>query len=169
MDQFLTSKGRRLIGWDEILEGGLAQNATVMSWRGEEGGIQAANAGHDVVMATNQFTYLDYYQSEDTAHEPLAGGGFIPLSKIYAYEPVPAALDEQAARHVLGAQCQLWAEFIPNTRHMEYMAFPRVSALAEVTWSPAGEKDYAGFLERMAAHLKRLDVLDVNYRPLSKP
>jgi hexosaminidase len=169
MDSFLTSKGRRLIGWDEILEGGLAQNATVMSWRGEEGGIHAANAGHDVVMAPYQHTYLDYYQSEDTANEPLAGGGFTPLSKVYAYEPVPAVLDKQAARHVLGAQCQLWAEFIPSVKHMEYMAFPRLSALAEVTWSPAKDKDYDDFLGRMKTHLKRLDVLDVNYRPVEKP
>jgi len=169
MDTFLTARGRRLIGWDEILEGGLAQNATVMAWRGEKGGIQAANAGHDVVMAPNQYTYLDYYQSEDTAGEPLAIGGFLPLSQVYAYEPIPAGLDPQAVHHVLGAQCQLWTEYIPNPKQLEYMAFPRLAALSEVTWTPAQDKDYPDFLERLKSHLKRLDIMDVNYRPIDKP
>ena len=167
MDTFLTAKGRRLIGWDEILEGGLAQNATVMSWRGENGGIQAANAGHDVVMAPYQYTYLDYYQSEDRASEPLAIGGFMPLSQVYDYEPIPAGLDPQMAHHVLGAQCQLWTEYIPNPKQLEYMAFPRLAALSEVTWTPAQEKDYPDFLERLNSHLKRLDIMDVNYRPIN--
>jgi hexosaminidase len=169
MDTFLTGKGRRLIGWDEILEGGLAQNVTVMSWRGEEGGMRAAAAGHDVVMAPNTYTYLDYYQFEDTADEPDAIGGFLPLSKVYSYEPISPEMDAQAAQHVLGAQCQLWTEFIPDPKQLEFMAFPRLAALAEVTWTPAKNKDYADFLERLQSHLKRLDALDVNYRQLDKP
>jgi hexosaminidase len=165
MDDFLNARGRVLIGWDEILEGGLAQNAVVMSWRGEDGGIAAALAGHDVVMAPNTYTYFDYYQSEDRAKEPLAIGGFLPLEKVYGYEPIPAALTAEQGAHVLGAQCQLWSEYIPTASHLEYMTFPRLCALAEVVWSPAGRKDYAGFLTRLQSHLARLDTLGVNYRP----
>ena len=166
MDAYLTGKGRRLVGWDEILEGGLAPNATVMSWRGEEGGIAAAQAGHDVVMAPNQYTYLDYYQSADPNSEPLGIGGYLPLEKVYGYEPIPAALKDRAARHVLGAQAQLWTEYLPNERQVEYMAFPRLCALAEVAWSPPEVKDYPDFLSRLAGHLPRLDALDVRYRKL---
>jgi hexosaminidase len=166
MDTFLTERGRRLVGWDEILEGGLAPNATVMSWRGEQGGIAAATAGHDVVMAPNTYTYLDYYQSQDKDSEPLGIGGYLPLETVYGYEPVPAALTPEAARHVLGAQAQLWTEYLPGHRQVEYMAFPRLSALAEVVWTPAAQKDYRDFLERLPEHLKRLDALDVNYRRL---
>ena len=166
MDAFLTSRGRRLVGWDEILEGGLAEHATVMSWRGEEGGIEAATSGHDVVMAPNTYTYLDYYQSEDTDHEPLAFGGFLPLSEVYAYDPIPHGLSSSKARHVLGTQAQLWTEYIPNPKQAEYMYFPRLSALSEVAWSPRAGKDYADFLRRLKVHVQRLDMLDVNYRKL---
>ncbi len=166
MDAFLASKGRRLIGWDEILEGGLAENAVVMSWRGVEGGIAAARAGHDVVMTPTSHTYLDYYQSKDQAHEPLAIGGFLPLETVYAYEPVPAQLEPQFAPHVLGAQAQVWTEYMPDSKHVEYMAFPRLSALAEVVWSPKEGKDYADFVKRLEPHAERLRALDVNYRPL---
>jgi hexosaminidase len=166
MDEFLTQRGRRLVGWDEILEGGLASNATVMSWRGEKGGIAAARAGHDVVMAPNHYTYFDYYQSENRDQEPLAIGGHVPLQRVYDYDPVPAVLSREAARHVLGAQGQLWTEYMPNYQQVEYMAFPRLCALAEVVWTPPQRKDYQGFLSRLASHLKRLDVLDTNYRKL---
>jgi hexosaminidase len=166
MDEFLTARGRRLVGWDEILEGGLAPNATVMSWRGEEGGIAAANAGHDVVMAPWHSTYLDYYQSEDREKEPLAIGGFLPLEKVYAFDPVSAQIKPQDAHHVLGVQAQLWTEYIPNPAHVEYMAFPRLCALSEVAWTPLAVKDYASFSVRLKAHLARLDQLKVNYRPL---
>ena len=162
MDAFLTNRGRRLIGWDEILEGGLAPNATVMSWRGESGGIAAANAGHDVVMAPNQYTYLDYFQ-DDPEKEPLGIGGYLPLEKVYTYEPVPSALSSKAAQHVLGAQAQLWTEYMPNSRQVEYMAFPRLCALAEVVWTPPTNKDYSDFLSRLKIHLARLEALDVNY------
>ena len=169
MDEFLTAHGRALVGWDEILEGGLAPNAVVMSWRGTEGGIAAAQAGHDVVMAPGDYTYFDHYQSADTAAEPLAFGGFLPLDTVYAYEPVPAALSSAQAAHVLGAQGQIWTEYIPDPRQVEYMAFPRLAALAEVLWTPRDQKDYPDFLARLAPHLRRLAILDVNYRPLRRP
>ena len=168
MDAFLTSHGRRLVGWDEILEGGLAENAVVMSWRGTQGGIEAARAGHDVVMAPTSHTYLDYYQSRDQAREPLAGGGFLPLETVYAFEPIPAELEPQFARHVLGAQAQLWTEYMPDAKRVEYMAFPRLTALAEVVWTPVARKDYQDYLARLAQHLRRLQVLDVNFRPLDQ-
>jgi hexosaminidase len=164
MDRFLSERGRRLIGWDEILEGGLAEGATVMSWRGEAGGIEAALAGHDVVMAPGTHTYLDHYQSEDKEREPLAIHGFTPLEKAYSYEPIPHGLGEEAARHVLGAQAQLWTEYIATTRGLEYMLFPRLSALAEVFWSPASVKEYSSFLARLKAQLERFDASGVHYR-----
>lgn len=163
MDDFLNKHGRTLIGWDEILEGGLAQNAVVMSWRGEDGGIAAAKAGHDVVMAPNRYVYFDYYITEDKANEPLAIGGFLPLDKVYGYEPIPSSLSADEGKRVLGAQGELWTEYMKTPAMVEYMAFPRVCALSEVVWSPA-HKDYADFLERMKTHTQRLDVLKVNYR-----
>ena len=166
MDDFLTQRGRRLVGWDEILEGGLAPNATVMSWRGTDGGIAAAKAGHDVIMAPNSHTYFDHFQSRDRAKEPHAIGGFTPLDKVYAFEPIPPTLTPDEAKHVLGAQAQLWSEYIPTTKHMEYMAFPRVTALAESVWSPVQRRDFSHFRVRLEKHLARLDALDVNYRKL---
>ncbi|MBN1490986.1 MAG: family 20 glycosylhydrolase, partial [Phycisphaerae bacterium] len=167
MDTFLAKHGRRLIGWDEILEGGLAPGATVMSWRGEKGGITAAKAGHDVVMAPTSNTYLDYYQGPPET-EPLAIGGSLPLKKVYDYEPIPESLTEEEGKRVLGAQGQLWAEYFPFPRHVEYMAFPRAVALAEVVWSPKSAKNYEGFLVRLRQHLARLQAMDMNYRPLDE-
>lgn len=166
MDKFLTAHGRRLLGWDEILEGGLAPGATVMSWRGMEGGIQAAKEGHDVVMAPTQFTYLDYYQAKPTDKEPLSIGGYLPLDKVYSFDPVPSEFTPDEAAHVLGTQCQMWAEYIATPEHLEYMAFPRACALAEVAWSPKAKKDFKDFEERMRVHLERLSQLHVHYRPL---
>jgi hexosaminidase len=166
MDAFLTQRGRRLIGWDEILEGGLAENATVMSWRGMAGGIDAARQGHDVVMAPGSHTYFDHYQSQDKANEPLAIGGFTNLEKVYGFEPVPAELTPKEATHILGAQSQLWTEYIPNPRQLEYMAFPRLVALCEAVWSGKSRRDYGHFMQRLPVHLRRLDALDVNYRRL---
>jgi hexosaminidase len=166
MDEFLASRGRRLVGWDEILEGGLAENALVMSWRGTKGGIEAARAGHDVVMTPTTHTYFDYYQAKETSNEPLAIGGWLPLETVYSYEPVPAELEPRFAKHVLGAQGQLWTEYMPTPKHVEYMAFPRLSALAEVVWSPNETRDYARFVTRLQSHLDRLRILDVNVRPL---
>ena len=164
MDEFLTARGRRLVGWDEILEGGLAPNATVMSWRGTKGGIEAARSGHDVVMAPTTHTYLDYYQSRDTLQEPLAIGGFLPLDSVYAFDPLPAELEPQFAKHVLGGQGQLWTEYMKTPKQVEYMAFPRMSALAEVLWIPRERKDLGDFRQRLGSHARRLEMLDVNYR-----
>ena len=168
-DDFLVSRGRRLIGWDEILDGGLAPNAAVMSWRGTAGGVAAAKKGHDVVMAPTSHTYFDYYQSALRTREPRAIGGFLPLEVAYSFEPIPAGLSADEAKHILGAQFQLWSEFIPHPRHMEYMAYPRACALAEVVWSPAESRSYASFVARLRQHVERLRVLDVNFRPFEPP
>jgi len=166
MDAFLTAHKRRLVGWDEILEGGLAPGATVMSWRGTQGGIEAARAGHDVIMAPTSHTYFDYYQSQNTTGEPLATGGFVPLQMVYSFEPVPAELEPQYRPHILGGQGQIWTEYLPGPKQVEYMAFPRLTALAEVLWTKPERKDYRDFLDRLAVHLQRLSALDVAYRPL---
>ena len=166
IDAFLTKHNRRLVGWDEILEGGLAPGATVMSWRGTKGGIDAARAGHDVIMAPTSHTYLDYYQSQNTAGEPLAIGGFLPIEMVYAFEPVPAELEEQYRSHILGGQGQVWTEYLPGPKQVEYMAYPRLTALAEVLWSQPARRNYRDFVGRLEAHLQRLSVLDVAYRPL---
>lgn len=165
MDAFLTEHGRRLIGWDEILEGGLAPGATVMSWRGIKGGIAAAQSGHDVVMAPTTHTYLDYYQSKNES-EPLAIGGFLPLERVYELEPIPEPLSKKEARHILGAQAQLWTEYIKTPEHLQYMAFPRACAIAEVVWTPKERRDFEGFMKRLPTHLERLEIMGMNYRPL---
>jgi hexosaminidase len=164
MDSFLTKEGRRMVGWDEILEGGLAENATVMSWRGMDGGIAAAKSGHDVVMAPGSHTYFDHYQSRDKKAEPLAIGGFTPIDSVYAFEPIPAVLTPEQAKHILGFQAQLWSEYIPNPKHLEYMAYPRMVALSEGLWTAKANKNFGDFMGRLPAHLLRLDAMDVNYR-----
>jgi hexosaminidase len=165
MDSFLTSHDRRLVGWDEILQGGLAPGATVMSWRGQQGGITAANAGHDVIMAPTSHTYFDYYQGPAEG-EPKAIGGNLPVEKVYGFEPIPQGIAAEKVRHVLGVQGQLWGEFISTEEHREYMTYPRAAALAEVGWSPEGTKNYENFIARLKCHLKRLDAAGVNYRKL---
>jgi hexosaminidase len=165
MDTFLTEHDRRLVGWDEILLGGLAPGATVMSWRGAQGGITAANTGHDVVMASTSHTYFDYYQGA-REKEPLAIGGNLPLSKVYSFEPIPDAVAPEKKRHILGVQGQLWGEYISTARHREYMAYPRAVALSEVAWSQKASKDYDDFLSRLKIHLARLEAMGVNYRKL---
>jgi len=167
MDAFLASHDRRLIGWDEILQGGLAPGATVMSWRGEAGGITAAQAGHDVVMAPTSHTYFDYYQGPPEA-EPKAIGGLIPLEKVYQYEPIPAVLNAEQAKHVLGGQAQLWGEYITNARHLQYMAYPRAAAMSEILWSPRDNRNYDLFLVRLTEHAMRWKAMEVNYRPFEK-
>lgn len=166
MDNFLTSKGRRLIGWDEILEGGLAANATVMAWRDITHAMAAARAGHDAVMTPTSYTYFDYYQTRDTVGEPLNIGGFLPLEKVYSYDPMPPALEPEFQKHVLGVQGQLWTEYLQNGKDVEYNAFPRLTALAEVAWTPVAQKQLPDFLARLAVHLQRLKMLDVNFRPV---
>ena len=137
-----------------------------MSWRGTEGGVQAARQGHDVVMTPTSHLYFDYYQSEQRDEEPLAIGGFLSLEQVYAYEPVPPELTDDEARHVLGAQGNVWTEYMKTEQYVEYMVFPRLFALAEVGWSPTAAKDLDGFLERLRWHLERLEALGVDYRPL---
>lgn len=162
MEKYINSKGRKIIGWDEILEGGLAPNATVMSWRGEEGGIAAAKQNHDVIMTPSKWCYLDHYQ-DTTGKEPLAIGGYLPVSQVYSYEPVPPQLSGDEAKHILGAQGNVWTEYMATPDYVEYMVYPRASAMAEVVWSPKKSRDYDDFVQRMAHHLKYLDRLHVNY------
>lgn len=165
MDKFLSSHGRRLIGWDEILEGGLAPGATVMSWRGEKGGIKAAQSNHDVVMSPNSHMYFDKYQARQG--EPEAIGGFLPLEKVYGYNPIPKALNDSQQKHVLGVQANLWSEYIHTPKHLEYMAYPRACALATVAWTPlAAKPTYENFLKQLRVDLERLDALGINYRKL---
>lgn len=162
IEEFLNSRGKRLIGWDEILEGGLAPNAAVMSWRGTEGGIAAAKSGHDAVMTPTSHCYFDYYQALEG--EPPAIGGYLPIEKVYSFEPIPAGLTQQESKHILGAQANVWTEYMPNSRHVEYMLFPRLCALSEVVWSPKEQRDYDDFTQRLEAHYDRLEAKDINYR-----
>jgi len=161
IEKVLSAKGKRLIGWDEILEGGLAPQATVMSWRGMEGGIAAARAGHDVVMSPTSFCYIDYYQG-DPAHEPLAIGGHLPLRQVYSLEPVPGVLTEAEARHILGGQVNLWTEYIHDGRHAEYMALPRLAALSEAVWSPMDRRSWEDFAARTRGLLARYEAAGLN-------
>ncbi|MDR2038351.1 MAG: beta-N-acetylhexosaminidase [Bacteroidales bacterium] len=163
MTNFVNSKGRKVIGWDEIMDGGEIPGTTVMSWRGEEGGVKAARKGHDAIMTPHKYCYLDYYQWRNRDEEPLAIGGYTPLSKVYMYDPVPAQLNGEQAGHILGAQGNLFTEYIADERHAEYMAFPRVCALSEVVWSPLSGKSYDDFLVRLREHSKRLDILGVHF------
>ena len=166
IEKFLNARGRQLIGWDEILEGGLAPNAMVMSWRGIEGGIQAASAGHDVVMSPTSHCYFDYYQSKgpDEPPGPHWEGAYLPLETVYAYEPIPDVLSPEQASHILGAQGNIWTEFIASEDHVEYMTFPRGTALAEVIWSAPEKRNFPDFLHRLQKFLPQLQKLNVKYR-----
>ncbi|MFE5871882.1 beta-N-acetylhexosaminidase [Streptomyces roseifaciens] len=170
-DRWLAERGRRLAGWDEILEGGLAEGATVSSWRGYAGGIAAARAGHDVVMCPEQQVYLDHRQAPGT-EEPVPIGYVRTLEDVYRFEPVPPGLTGAEAARVLGAQANLWSEVTENQQRVDYQAFPRLAAFAEAVWSdlPApAERDYPAFERRMTAHYARLDALGVDYRPPGGP
>ena len=147
MEEFLASRGKKLIGWDEILEGEVAPNATVMSWRGVAGGLQAVRMGHDAIMTPNTFFYLDYYQSLDKENEPLAIGGYLPVEKCYSYEPFTANMTDQEKGHVLGVQANLWTEYIPTADQLHYMLLPRLAALAEVQWCQPDVKCWDRFLD----------------------
>ena len=164
IEGILNNLGKRLIGWDEILEGGLAPGAIVQSWRGMEGGISAANAGHEVIMSPTSHAYFDYYQSGDIDNEPLAIGGYIPLEKVYQFEPVPEEIDEDKVHLILGGQGNLWTEYISTDEKAEYMALPRMSAMAEVLWSPRHLLNFESFSKRMEWHYLRLDRSITNYR-----
>ncbi len=162
IEKFLTSKGRKLIGWDEILEGGLAPEATVMAWRGLDRGIEAAKLKHFVIMTPGSHCYFDHYQA-DPAQEPLAIGGFTPLKKVYSFEPTPVGLNEEEAKYILGAQANLWTEYIDSPEQAAYMTYPRVLALSEVTWSPKSSRNWENFVIRIDDHFKRLTYKKVNY------
>jgi hexosaminidase len=162
IEKFLNAKNRQIIGWDEILDGGLAPNATVMSWRGTDGGIQAARLNHNVIMTPCQQLYLDYYQSK-SSNEPLAIRGYTTLKKVYQYEPVPDALNANQGIFIQGAQANVWTEYMKTAEHVEYMTFPRAAALAELVWTPRSEKKFANFISRLKGNLLHLKALHVNY------
>ncbi len=162
IEKFLQSTGKKLIGWDEILEGGLAPEATVMSWRGTQGGIAAAKSGHHAVMSPVSHCYLNCYQG-NLDMEPLAQSGYLPLTKVYSFEPVPAKLNDEEARFILGAQANLWAEFVPNPNHAEYMLFPRLSALSEVLWTSRDQRDWSDFSRRIVDHFSFFEFYGINY------
>ncbi len=162
IEKILVSHGKKMIGWDEILEGGLAESAAVMSWRGEKGGIEAATHGHDVVMTPGNWCYLDHYQGNNEV-EPVAIGGYTTLEESYSYEPVPEKLDSKMAKHVLGTQGNVWSEYMYTQELIEYRVYPRIIALAEVNWTQKGLKNYEDFLKRMDNQFVRMDLHDVNY------
>jgi len=162
IEKFLNAKGKKLIGWDEILEGGLAPNAAVMSWRGIDGGIAAARAHHAAVMTPTSYCYFDYYQG-DPALEPWAIGGYLPLTRVYSYEPVPGLLSADEAPFVIGAQANLWTEYVPTPAQAEYMTYPRIAAIAETGWSTKEGKNWDDFLGRMVKQFRRYDQMGVNY------
>ncbi|MDL2212464.1 family 20 glycosylhydrolase [Bacteroides sp. OttesenSCG-928-J23] len=159
MENFLNSKGRSIIGWDEILEGDVAPNATVMSWRGTTGGLEAARLGHDVIMTPNSYVYFDYYETNNLQGEPLGIGGYLSLEKVYSMEPAPDELTPDEKKHIIGAQANLWTEYIPTFEHAQYMVLPRMAALAEVQWTAPQKKDYAHFAQRV---LHQLDLYTLN-------
>lgn len=167
VSDFLASKGKKIIGWDEILEGGIADDATVMSWRGEAGGIKASEMGHDVIMTPNTYLYFDYYQSPDKDKQPLAIGGNLPIDKVYSYEPVTEAMTPEQAAHIKGVQANLWTEYIPTFAQAQYMALPRWAALAEIQWMQPGTRDYAAFYKRLQHLAKIYDAEGYNYCTLA--
>jgi len=162
MEKFINAHGKKLVGWDEILEGGLAPDATVMSWRGVKGGVEAAKQGHDVIMTPGSHCYFDHYQGPQN-EEPQAWGGYTPLSKVYKFDPVVETMTSEEAAHVLGGQANLWAEFVPTEDQSQYMIFPRLAALAEAVWSPKELRDWNNFSTRIVSMFNRYDYLGINY------
>ncbi len=162
IEKYLNKNGRTIIGWDEILEGGVAPNAVVMSWRGIEGGIHAAQMNHQVIMTPNESLYFDYYQSKSSL-EPLAIGGYLPLQLVYDYEPIPAALTAQEAKNIMGVQANVWTEYMPTSEQVEYMVCPRLMALAETAWCKPEQKKYEDFLARLTGNLAHLRAKNVSY------
>ena len=163
IEKFVSSKGRNIIGWDEILEGGLAPGATVMSWRGEAGGIEAAKSGHDVIMTPGKYTYFCYYQSENHDGQPLALGGYVPLELVYGYNPTPKELNPEEQKHILGLQGCLWSEQIQTPEILEFMAYPRTFAMAETGWTPDNGKNFENFVSRLEGLHKRYDAIGISY------
>jgi hexosaminidase len=164
-DAYLTARGRRLVGWDEILEGGLAPGATVMSWRGTAGGVAAVKAGHNAIMTPADETYFNAYQRKPTALEPRANANYLPLEKVYKFEPIVPILSANESKRVLGAQASLWGEYVSQPKHAEYMAFPRLLAFAEAVWSEPRSRRWRSFMTRLNAQFEKLNALDVNYCP----
>ena len=163
IEKFVNAKGKQIIGWDEILEGGLAPNAAVMSWQGTEGGILAAKQKHFAVMTPGKPCYFDHYQVKDKTSEPLAIGGFNPLDSVYWYNPTPAVLLADEKKYILGAQGNVWTEYMPDFKQVEYMSVPRMAALAEALWTPANQKEYTDFITRLKMNATLLDKMGVNY------
>jgi hexosaminidase len=162
MEGFISSHGRKLMGWDEILEGGLPKGAAVMSWRGTEAGLKASQNGHDVVMTPTAYSYFDYYQGDQDL-EPLAFGASLPLSKVYQFNPLEGIKNKEQENHILGGQANLWSEYIPTESHSEYMLFPRISAMSEALWSPEKNRNWNDFSRRMQSAFKRYELLQINY------
>ena len=163
IEKIILAHGKSMIGWDEILEGGLAPSATVMSWRGGEGGIAAASMGHDVIMTPNTYLYFDYYQAKDTENEPFGIGGYLPIERVYSYEPMPASLTPEEQQYIKGVQANLWTEYIATFSHAQYMVLPRWAALCEVQWSTPDKKNYEDFLSRLPRLIKWYDAEGYNY------
>jgi hexosaminidase len=161
IERYINSKGRKIIGWDEILEGGLAPNATVMSWRGEEGGIEAARQNHDVVMTPGNYCYFD--QAQTANEDSVTIGGYLPLEQVYKYDPIPAALNTEQAKHILGAQANVWTEYIGNVSKLEYSIFPRMAAMAEVLWTPKAKKSWKDFERRLPLIMQSFKNRQINY------
>jgi hexosaminidase len=161
IEKYLNSKGRQIIGWDEILEGGVAPNATVMSWRGEKGGIEAAKQHHTVIMTPTTYVYFDYAQSKNP--DSLTIGGYLPLETVYKYEPLPAELSADEQKYIIGAQANVWSEYMSNPSKVEYMIFPRMTALSEVLWSPKDKRNWDDFQKRLQTQYKRYDFWKVGY------
>ncbi len=165
LETFMAAKGRRLIGWDETLEGGLSEQALVMSWRGNAGGIQAARQKHQVIMTPNTECYFDYYQLNGRHDQPMGIGGYLPVSRVHNQEPVPAELTEEEKPYILGVQCNLWTEYVISSEQVEFMLLPRLTAMSEVQWTPAEKKDLENFKQRLPRMLKLYDKLGYKYCP----
>lgn len=163
VEKYLNKHGRRIIGWDEILEGGVAPSATIMAWRGVNEGVKAVKLQHDVIMVPTSYLYFDYYQAKDKNQEPIAIGGYVPLEKVYSFDPVPENLTPEEAKHIIGTQANLWTEYIPNFRQVEYMVLPRMDALSEIQWVEPGQKNYEDFLSRMPKMFDIYDIYGYNY------
>jgi hexosaminidase len=163
MEKFLNSKGKKIIGWDEILEGEVAPNATIMSWRGETGGLRAVRMGHDAIMTPNTYFYIDYYQSMDIKNEPFGIGGYLPIEWCYTYEPYAEGMTDEEKSHILGVQANMWTEYVATPEHLEYMVLPRLAALAEVQWCEAERKDWDRFQDSADEFCRIYETMGYNY------
>ena len=163
MAKVVEARGRRVIGWDEILEGNVSETAIIMSWRGTQGGIEAARKGHDVIMAPSSHLYFDYYQSEDIASEPMCIGGYLPVERVYGFQPLPEELTPEQQKHIIGVQANIWTEYIASFRHVQYMAMPRMDALTELQWNNPQERDFEAFVERCRKMAQLYDLYHYNY------